>query len=123
MELKLKTQQLKQHIDNLKERYEEHDPTKNRRDKDFFEMVKQETTPVYQLLTEWEELALASIKSREVDVHPHQVTSTKENMELVLMHSYYIDARHKRHMELNHSIHYIFDQMINELSRSEEHTS
>jgi len=116
MELKIKTQQLKQRLDNLKERYEEHDPPKNRRDKDFFEMVKQETTPVYQLLIEWEDLALASIKNREVDVHPHQVTSTKENMELVLMHSYYIDARHKRYMELNHSIHYIFDQIINELS-------
>lgn len=116
MELKSLTQQLKQHLNKLKERYEEHDPPKNRRDKDHFEMVKRETTPIYRLLEEWEEIALRAVKERVVNIHPQQVISTKENMELVLMHSYYIDARRKRYMELNHSIHYIFDQIINELS-------
>jgi len=116
MELKILTQQLKQHLNKLKERYDHFEPPKNRRDKDFFELVKRETTPVYNLLEMWEEMALEKVKEREINVHPQQVTTTRENMELVLMHSYYIDARRKRYMEINHSVLYIFDQIISELS-------
>src|SRR5699024_1512269 len=116
MELKILTQQLKQHLNKLKERYNHIEPPKNRRDKDFFELVKRETTPVYSLLEEWEEMALEKVKEREINVHPQQVTRTRENMELVLMHSYYIDARRKRYMELSQSVLYIFDQIISELS-------
>lgn len=114
------TQQLKQKLNTLKNRYEENEPPENRRDKEFFNLVKRETTPVYLLLESWEETALEAVKERAVNIHPHQVTSTKENMELILMHSYYIDARRKRYMELNHSIHYIFDQILNELTVQEK---
>lgn len=115
MDLQQLTNQLKQKLYILKDRYEANDPPKNRRDKAFFAMVKEETTPVYHLLDEWETLALATVKAREINVHPHQVTSTKENMELILLHSYYIDARRKRYMELYQSVDYIFDQILREL--------
>lgn len=115
MDLKKQTEALKQHLNSLKDRFENTAPPENRRDRDFFQMVKRETTPIYELLENWEETALHLVKERKVSVHPHQVTSTRENMELLLMHSYFFDARRKRYMELNHSVLYIFDQILNEI--------
>ncbi|GAA0600082.1 hypothetical protein GCM10009001_15590 [Virgibacillus siamensis] len=115
MNLKLQTEQLRQHLQQLKNNYEENDPPEDRRDKEFFLMVKSQTEPIYQMLDHWEEEALAMVQERKVSLHPHQVTSTKENMGLLLMHSYYIDVKRKRYMELNHSVNFIFDQLINDL--------
>ena len=117
MDLKEKTIILKKHTDELKNRYESHEPPENRKDRDFFQMVKTETSPIYDLLAQWEEETLAVVKTKNINLHPHQVTSTRENLELLLMHSYLIDARRKRYMELNHSVQYIFDQLVRELDR------
>ncbi|MFC2948340.1 DUF1798 family protein [Virgibacillus sediminis] len=116
MELETQTRQLKQHLDRLKARFETEQPPDNKKDKDFFFKVKEETTPIYSILEEWEEKSLDLVKNRKADVHPHQVTSTRENMELLLLHSYYIDVRRKRYMELYKSIHYVFDQLLRELA-------
>lgn len=110
------TKQLKLHLDQLKQIYEENKPPESRKDKAFFLYVKENTTPIYKQLAEWESNTLQMVKDRQVNLHPHQVASTRENYELLLMHSYYIDVRRKRYMELNHSIHYIFDQLIRDLS-------
>ncbi|MUK87301.1 DUF1798 family protein [Ornithinibacillus sp. L9] len=116
MDLTTITQQLKEHLDRLKAVYDKNDPPESNNDKDFFSYVKEKTTPIYELLAVWEEEALKIVKEEKINVHPHQITSTRENMELVLMHSYYIDVRRKRYMELNRSIHYIFDQLLREIS-------
>jgi hypothetical protein len=116
MLLKNQTEQLKQYLTNLLDIYEANEPPTDRRDKPFFLKVKEDTLPIYNLLGTWEENALNIIRERKVDVHPHQITSTKENMELLLMHSYYIDVKRKRYMELHNSIHYIFDQLLRELT-------
>lgn len=113
--VKEQTAKLRAHLNRLKERFENTAPPKNRRDRDFFNMVKEETDPVYELLEQWEEATLGIVKQRKVNVHPQQVASTRENMELLLMHSYFIDARPKRYMELYKSITYIFDQLLEEL--------
>lgn len=110
------TRTLKQELDRLKDYYINHDAPENKSDKDYFLMVKNETTPIYQALEEWEEEALSVVKQRKADVHPQQIVSTKENMELLLMHSYYIDIMRKRYMELNHSVHYVFDQLLNDIA-------
>ncbi|WP_100010823.1 DUF1798 family protein [Lentibacillus sediminis] len=115
MDLTEQTKQLKQHIDWLKDRYETTPAPENRKDKQLFMRVKEETTPIYDLLENWETEALKAVKARNVNVHPQQIASTKENAELFMMHSYYIDVRRKRYMELHRSIHYIFDQLLREL--------
>lgn len=109
------TKELKKYLVGLKNRFENTAPPENRRDRDFFQKVKNETSPIYEALESWEEVTLILVKERRVNVHPHQVTSTRENMELILMHSYFMDARRKRYMELHNSVLYIFDQIINEL--------
>ncbi|WP_174613569.1 DUF1798 family protein [Virgibacillus ihumii] len=115
MNLQMQTEQLKQKLQQLKYKYEENDPPEDRKDKEFFLMVKSQTEPIYQMLDNWEEEALAVVKDQKVSLHPHQVTSTKENMGLLLMHSFYIDVKRKRYMELNHSVNFIFDQLIHDL--------
>ncbi|MBP1949601.1 DUF1798 family protein [Virgibacillus litoralis] len=118
MELELQTKQFKEHVDKLKERYEKNNPPENKKDKEFFLMVKEYTAPIYLFLEEWEESTLQVVKDRKVNIHPQQVTSTKENMELLLMHSFYIDAKRKRYMELNHSVLYVLDQLLRELKHN-----
>lgn len=115
MELSYQTELLKEHLDQLKEKYEANQPPESMSDKHFFLQMKENTQPIYDLLEEWEQTALAFVKQRKVNVHPHQIVSTKENMELLILHSYYVDARRKRYMELNHSSHYIFDQLLRDL--------
>ncbi|GGB33154.1 DUF1798 family protein [Virgibacillus dakarensis] len=116
MELKEQTETLKKYLDQLKEQYEHNDPPKDKRDKEFFSYVKETTSPIYKLVEDWEENALTAIKQRKANVHPQQVQSTRENLELLLMHSFYIDVKRKRYMELNHSIHYVLDQLQREIT-------
>jgi hypothetical protein len=106
------TLQLKDELNKLKEIFEQNNPPEDRRDKVFFESVKEKTLPVYELLEKWEKLALEIIKESKISVHPNQIVSTRENMELLLMHSYFVDVRRRRYMELNQSIIYVFDQLL-----------
>ncbi|AXI09321.1 DUF1798 family protein [Oceanobacillus sp. 143] len=115
MELLKQTETLREHLDYLRGQFEHATPPENVKDRSFFEKVKEETTPIYDLIANWEENALQKVKEQKVTVHPQQITSTKENMELLLMHSYYKDARRKRYMELYNSVIYIYDQIIREL--------
>ncbi|MFC4022978.1 DUF1798 family protein [Oceanobacillus longus] len=115
MELSSQTELLKRHLIRLKAIFEKNEPPESTKDKNFFLKVKDETMPVYELLEKWEETALKVVKERKANVHPQQITSTKENMELVLMHSYYVDARRKRYMELHNSILYVFDLLLEDI--------
>lgn len=120
MDIKGQTMGLKRHLQVLKDSYEKNDPPENKKDIAFFNSVKSKTEPIYALLSTWETDALEIVKQRKVNVHPHQVTSTRENMELLLMHSYYIDVKRKRYMELNHSVLYIFDLLLRDLNEGEK---
>lgn len=115
MKVKCQTKLLKDHLEQLREIFEANQPPESVSDKQFFLKMKDSTSPIYDLLEEWEEQALSFVQERKVNVHPHQITSTRENMELLILHSYYVDARRKRYMELNHSCHYIFDQLLKDL--------
>lgn len=117
MKLRDVTEQLLHHLNALKNRFETKTPPENIKDRTYFKYVKDETTPIFEQLNVWEQLALELTKERKLNVHPQQIASTKENMELLLMHSYYLDVRRKRYMELYKSIRYIFDQIIDELSK------
>ncbi|MBP2078293.1 DUF1798 family protein [Oceanobacillus polygoni] len=116
MELKEQTESLKSHLNQLREKFDHNEAPVDSRDRAFFLKVREETLPIYTLLEEWEATALKVVKNREAKVHPHQVASTRENMELLLMHSYYIDARRKRYMELYTSILYVFDLLLEDIS-------
>lgn len=81
----------------------------------FFHFVKEQTTPVFNLLKKWEDKALAFVKEEDGRVHPKQIIATKENMELLLLHSYYKDIRKRRFMEYYSSCIYVFNQLKEEI--------
>ncbi|MFD1068132.1 YppE family protein [Oceanobacillus locisalsi] len=120
MKLREQTEQLNQYLDALRERFENEEAPPDRKDRDFFNMVKTETAPVYDALEMWERDASAAVKERKAAVHPNQIQSTRENMELLLMHSYYLDVRRKRYIELYTSIRYVFDLLLDTLEEDEK---
>ena len=119
MELQQLTEKLSNELDTLLTYYETHEPPQDLRDKTFFLFVKEVTNPIYELLEDWEEKALDFVKQHKKNLHPHQIVSTKENMELLLMHTYYIDVKRKRYMELNFSVHYVFGILLEELEEKD----
>jgi hypothetical protein len=90
-------------------RYENGDPV-DKKDREAFENIREITQPIFKVIDTWEELTLATI--HELPVMPNQVQNTKDNMELLLLHSFYHDVKRKRFMELYHSIDYVLKQMM-----------
>ncbi|WP_077621771.1 DUF1798 family protein [Sediminibacillus massiliensis] len=117
MEIQHITLQLKDIFQNLRNRYETNDKPEDRRDREFFSFVKKETTPVHDLIVKWEEHASAFVQNKQVSVHPQQVASTSENLQLLLLHSYYIDVKRKRYMELYQSVQYVFDLLLKDIGK------
>lgn len=106
------TEKLINHLDILKHHFEQNERPVT--DKDYFLFVKEETEPIFKTVEKWEEMALYGVKTQKCSLHPQQITSTKENMEALILHSYYIDVRKRRYMEMNKSCHYIFNQLLKE---------
>ncbi len=100
---------------SLKELYEKSEKPQDKKDPALFSYVKQQTLPIFKDIDNWKENALEFVKQRSVAVHPQQIESTAENLELLLMHSYYIDVKRKRYMELYQSIVYVFDLLLKDL--------
>lgn len=115
-DLQEQTRHLLQQLDKLKVHYESNNPPEDIRDKAFFLYVKETTEPIYRDLKIWEEDVLDLVKNREVNLHPQQVTSTKENMELLLLHSFYVDIWPKRYMALYKSVYFIFDRLLEDIA-------
>lgn len=107
------TTQLKIHLDRLKDVFENNISPKDFNDREYFFKMKEETLTIYQVLDPWEEDALDLVKERKINVHPHQITSTRENIELIIPHSYYKDIRRRRYMEYYNSCHYVLNQILN----------
>lgn len=104
-------------IEDCKNRYENNEKPENRRDMEFFEYVKHETKKPFEQIEQWEQEALKFVKNKDVSVHPQQIESTLENLRLVILHSYYIDARLRRFMNLHQSIKYVLDQLLKDMNK------
>lgn len=104
-------------IEDWKKRYESNEKPENKRDPDFFNFVKEETAKPFELIEEWGSKALLFVKNKEVSVHPQQIESTQDNLRLVLLHSYYIDARQRRYMNLHNSIKYVAEQLLKDIDK------
>ncbi len=111
------TLELEKTLDELKEYYLTHERPENKRDMAFFEYVKERTNPIFIKIDLWFELASKFVQNREVNVHPSQIQSTEENYKLILLHSYYVDVRKKRYMELFQSISYVFDLVKKDINK------
>lgn len=100
-------------LERLKARFEEgNKPDTNR---DYFMYVKKETEPIFQMLEEWETLAVDWINQKPRLVYVNQINATTKSMKALLLHSYYIDVRKRRYMEIYKSCRYIFNQLLKEI--------
>lgn len=109
------TLELENTLEKLKEHYLTNERPENKRDMVFFEYVREKTNPIFVKIDNWYEEASKFVQNREVHVHPSQIQSTEENYKLILLHSYYVDVRKKRYMELFQSIRYVFDLVRKDL--------
>lgn len=107
------TEQLINQLDQLKDQF--YTEKSNEDDHQFFQQVKAETDVIFQTLNQWEESTLSYIKEVKSVVHMKQVVATKENIELLIIHSYYKDMRKRRYMEYYNSSLYVLQQLEREL--------
>ncbi|MFB1049348.1 DUF1798 family protein [Paraliobacillus sp. JSM ZJ581] len=114
MTVKNVTIELKEHLKRLKHNFFYQDKPKNKRDLNFFSYVKEVTNPVFHIIEQWEHNTANAVKNRELSIHPQQVVSTRENIELLLLHSYYIDVKQDRYMNLYNSVLYVLDIILEE---------
>ncbi len=105
------TKDLKENLlENLLHQYSEGRKF-NRKDYDDFAIVKKETYPLFEQIEKWETDAHALV--HKLPIFPNQITNTKDNLEIMILHSYFHDVRRKRFMELYHSVLYNFDLVLN----------
>ncbi|WP_173916334.1 DUF1798 family protein [Halobacillus sp. Marseille-Q1614] len=106
------TNELKKLIDDRHEKFINTEGPIDKKDYEFFNRVKEETKPMFELAEDWLMAAEEFVKKRDVRVHPNQVKSTHENVEMLILHSYYLDVERKRFKELHQSSHYVLDMIL-----------
>lgn len=114
------TQKLKDELTVLREKFETNEGHQDQRDRNFFSFVKQETEPLFNLIENWYEQTIIYIQQEQIDLYEEQVNATKENFEMLILHSYYVDIRKRRYVEMNRSCLYVFDQLLKELEEKSE---
>ncbi|MCP3030731.1 YppE family protein [Halobacillus sp. A1] len=119
MSIKSLTMNLKELIDERMETYLITEGPIDKKDHNFFEKVKAETAPMFSLANDWLDEAEQFVKNRGVSVHPNQVKSTHENIEMLVLHSYYLDVEKKRFKELHQSSHYVLDMILDDIKKKE----
>lgn len=120
MSLKKNTEEMKRLIDRQHLRFLNTEGPIDKKSYEFFNQVKKETKPMFQLNHSWMEDAEAFVKNRKANVHPNQVKSTHENMEMIILHSYYLDVQLKRFKELYQSSHYVLDMILSDIDEIEK---
>ncbi|MGP4067849.1 YppE family protein [Halobacillus sp. B29] len=116
MSLEEHTKDLKQLIDRLHTQFLETEGPVDKKNHAFFEKVKKETSPMFDLNSRWSEEAEEYVKNRGASVHPNQIKSTNENIEMIILHSYYVDVHRKRFKELYQSVHYVLDMILSDIN-------
>ncbi|WP_181348326.1 DUF1798 family protein [Thalassobacillus sp. CUG 92003] len=111
---------IKELVDDLHERFIQAEEAVDKKDREFFERVKVETKPMFELAKDWLSQAEEFVKRRDVNVHPTQVQSTYENVEMLILHGYYADVPKKRFKEMYRSVHYVVDMILTDWENREE---
>ncbi|WP_188205987.1 DUF1798 family protein [Alkalibacillus aidingensis] len=102
-------------LEGCLDRYE-HGQKYDRKNYDHFYYIKEETKPLFEKIETWEEDAQAIV--HKLPIFPNQIQNTKDNLEIMILHSYFHDVRKKRFMELYHSVMYNLDIVLNQETSS-----
>ncbi|WP_343782660.1 DUF1798 family protein [Alkalibacillus silvisoli] len=98
-------------LEDCLRRYE-HGRKFDRKNYDDFNYIKHETLPQFEKIEKWEEDANTVVHM--IALFPNQIKNTKDNLEIMILHSYFHDVRKKRFMELYQSVMYNLDLILND---------
>lgn len=115
LELISLTKKLKSELSLLQEKFESTESQNIKRNREFFEYVKNDSELLFELIEKWSEQTTSLIENNNISVYQDQVNATKENFEMIILHSYYADIRKRRYVEMNKSCLYVFDRLIKEI--------
>ncbi|RPF55803.1 DUF1798 family protein [Aquisalibacillus elongatus] len=79
---------------------------------DDFNQMKEEANPVFDKIERWETDANELV--HKLPLFPNQIKNTKDNLEIMVLHSYFNDVRKKRFVELYQSVKYNLDIIMDE---------
>lgn len=78
----------------------------------FFNYVKEDTKEVFKQLEKWVAILMDQNKKEQPIIPVSIISSTKDNMTALIMHSYYKDVRRRRYMEINRSCIYTLQSVL-----------
>lgn len=117
LRLKQLTEELMKELDILHEQFNkrcEIDP----QDSNYFAYVKEELNDTFLLLDQWYQLVLEKINQRALTLPISMIEATKDNMNQLMLHSYYYDVRIRRYNELKKSCLYVFHMILDEINEA-----
>ena len=105
-------------LTECKHRFESFQKKPDKTEAYFYEQVK----PTFELIKEkandWEQLALEWIKKEKPKyIHPSQIESAMENIEQVVLQSFYKDINKQRFHNLEHSVEYLINTIVDEIEK------
>lgn len=109
------TNNLKNELNSLQKMFKKTKEEEINRNRNYFEFVKRDSKPLFELIDMWYDKALHIVNNYDISVYDVQIKTTKENFEMIILHSYYGDVRRRRYVEMNRSCLYVFDQLMKEL--------
>ncbi|WP_054753104.1 DUF1798 family protein [Piscibacillus salipiscarius] len=106
------TRELKdQDVEEIHDRYF-YDRKFDRKNYDDFNLMKEEATPIFEKIEKWEDDANDLV--HKLPIFPNQIKNTKDNLEIMILHSYFNDVRKKRFVELYQSVKYNLNLILDE---------
>ena len=111
---------LLQCLTECKRRFESFQKKPEKTDAYFYEQVK----PTFELLKVkadgWEQLASEWIKKNKPKyIHQSQIDSARENLEQVVLQSFYKDINNQRFHNLHHSVEYLLNTILAEIDNKD----
>ena len=89
----------------------------DRKNYDDFYLMKEGTKDIFKRIDLWGEMANKYV--HRIPLFPNQIKNTVDNLEIMVLHSYFHDVRKKRFMELHQSVLYNLDLILNDQNLGE----
>jgi hypothetical protein len=121
--LKLVTfsQQILNSLEECRNRFEQLNGKPEKTEDYFYMKVKPTFESIMENLQKWKPLAEDWVRrNRPKYIHQSQIDSAIENMEQVVLQSFYKDVNNQRFHNLHHSVEYILCSIIDEIEEKDD---
>jgi len=110
------SQHLLELLQESKQRFESFQEKPEKTEAYFYDQVKPNFEMMKDKSNVWEQLALEWIKEKKPKyIHPSQIESAMENVEQVVLQSFYKDINKQRFNNLHHSVEYLLNNIMDEI--------